>query len=229
MLKGEWRAALLAPPGRAADEGRRAEALRRLAVYRQSRRLFVSPAAELTQIRINALLDGKELIMPGPGLKEGFYLVRPFSVPFPRLKLAVSLKGVALCGRLLRHEELPGLGIDLLLTEALAVDEQGGRLGDGSGFFDLAAAILNQSGALSPEAQVWAAGTRHRPPALPRDPWDVPMHGLIEAEEVLVFPTAGVMPGIYWQYLPAARIRRLTPLWREWRRLQTEGITPGAG
>ncbi len=219
MLKEEWRAALLAQGRAAANEGRRAEALRRLPVYRQSRRLFVSPAAELTQIRINALLDGKELIMPGPGLKEGFYLVKPFSVPFPRLKLAVSLRGVVLYGRLLRHEELPGLGIDLLLTEALAVDDQGGRLGDGSGFFDLAAAVLNQSGALSPEAQVWAAGARHRPPALPLDPWDVPMHGLIEAEEVLVFSTSGALPGIYWQALPAARIKRLTPLWREWRRI----------
>ncbi len=223
MSKEDWRATLLAEgsQSQAADWGRMAEAVRRLDVYRQSLKVFVSPANELTQVRINALLDGKELIMPGPGLKEGFYLLRPFSIPFPQLKLAVSLKGMALNGRLLRHEELPGQGIGLLLTEALAIDSQGNRLGDGSGFFDLAVAILNQCKALNQTAQVWtaAAAVGHRPATLPCDPWDVRMHGMVDTGQELVFPSDNSPPKIYWQALTEQRIKKMTPLWREWHRV----------
>jgi 5-formyltetrahydrofolate cyclo-ligase len=195
-----------------------AEAVRRLPSYRQCRQIFIAPDPGLAQLRINALLDGKELVVPGPGLKEGFYLLHPFRIPFGQLSYAVSLKGIPTHGQLLRHQELVQLAIDVLITDALAVDGAGNRLGDGSGFFDLACAVLQQAGALAEVPAIWAAGVGVLPEQLPCDPWDVRMTGLLSDQGVLSFPPAARLPEIAWQELSRQRIKKLTPLWKEWGR-----------
>jgi 5-formyltetrahydrofolate cyclo-ligase len=220
--KEEWRAELSDTAG-AGETGRIAEAVRKLAPYRQCRQLFISPAPILSQVRINALLDGKELIVPGPGLKEGFYLLRPLSIPFAKLPLAVSMKGIPSHGKLVYHQDLAKLSIELLITEALAVDAHGNRLGDGGGFFDLAWAILHECGALAETATVWAAAVAHQPDELPVDPWDVRMDGLVGPEGEIAFPPAERRPVIDWQQLPKQRIKKITPLWKEWERTQKSG------
>jgi len=206
--------------------GKIAEALRRLEAYRQCRQLFVSPAPALAQIRINALLDGKELIVPGPGLKEGFYLLRPFQVPFTKLSLAVSLKGLPLHGQLLRHQELGQYAIELLVTEALAIDARGNRLGDGNGFFDLACAILNQCGALVEAPLMLAAGGVRELEALPVDPWDVRLHALLGPQGAKFFAPGTGLPGIDWRQLSMQRIKKMTPLWKEWERAGSPAVGP---
>ncbi|MDD5759076.1 MAG: 5-formyltetrahydrofolate cyclo-ligase [Desulfobulbaceae bacterium] len=216
--KEEWRQKYQEMPP-LANPGKIAEAVRRLDAYRQCRQIFVSPAADLAQIRINALLDGKELIMPGPGLKEGFYLFHPYVIPFAKLAFAVSLKGLPIHGTLLRHPELSKLSISLLITEALAVDRSGHRLGDGSGFFDLACAILKQCGALTKATTILAVGTTPETAELPIDPWDVTVHGLIGAQGEFLFSSGGDLPKIDWQQLPKQRIKKVTPLWKEWEKI----------
>ncbi len=196
--------------------GKVAEAVRRLEGYRQCRHIFVSPAPALAQIRINALLDGKELIVPGPGLKEGFYVLRPLQVPFAKLSLAVSLKGLPMHGTLLRHQELAQFAIEVLITEALAVDTHGNRLGDGSGFFDLACAVLNQCRAVVEAPLILAAGVVPQPETLPVDPWDVRMHALIGPQGGRFFMPGTLLPAIDWQQLSRQRIKKMTPLWKEW-------------
>lgn len=218
--KDEWRLELHGE-SLISEGGKRAEALRRLEAYRQSRQIFISPAPRLAQMRINALLDGKELIMPGPGLKEGFYLLRPFMIPFPKLALAVSLKGVATHGQLVYHQNLAQLSIDLLITEALAVDRQGHRLGDGSGFFDLACAILNQCRALAAAPTIWAIADVQIPDELPSDPWDVRVHGLIGPQGEIFYGHQNPLPAIDWWQLPVQRIKKMTPLWKEWENRQS--------
>jgi 5-formyltetrahydrofolate cyclo-ligase len=199
--------------------GKIAEAVRRLDAYRQCQQIFVSPAPSLTQIRINALLDGKKLLVPSPGLKEGFYLLLPYVVPFPKLSLAVSLKGMPMHGQLLRHQDLSQFAISLLITEALAVDNQGHRLGDGNGFFDLACAILKQCGALAETPSVWATGIAPQAESLPFDTWDVTMHGLIGPQGGSFFLPRQDLPDIDWQLLPKQRIKKITPLWKEWEKM----------
>ena len=198
--------------------GKIAEAVRRIEAYRQCRQLFVAPAPALAQIRINALLDGKELIVPGPSLKEGFYLLRPFQVPFTKLGLAVSLKGLPLHGQLLGHQEVSQLAIELLVTDALAVDARGNCLGDGNGFFDLACAILNQCGALVEAPLILAAGVILEPESLPVDSWDVRVHALIGPQGGKFFSPGICLPDIDWQQLSRQRIKKMTPLWKEWER-----------
>jgi len=217
--KDEWRQELQGEMA-AGSGGKVAEVVRRQEAYRRSHRIFVSPAPALSQLRINALLDGKELIMPGPGLKEGFYRLRPFVTPLPKLGLAVSLKGVSSHGQLIYHHDLAGLAIDLLLTEAVAVDGEGHRLGDGSGFFDLSCAILNHCRALTATPTIWAVAVSKTTEPLPSDPWDVRVHGLLEPQGLTFFSHQDPLPSIDWRQLPMPRIKKVTPLWKEWERHQ---------
>ncbi|MBU3937029.1 MAG: hypothetical protein KKD53_05830, partial [Proteobacteria bacterium] len=93
ITKEEVRADFLdASEGKAS--GKSAEIVRRLEKYRDAKRIFVGPTARLQQIRINALTDGKELLVPAPGLKEGFYLLAPYEIPFKHLAFAVGYNGL---------------------------------------------------------------------------------------------------------------------------------------
>lgn len=203
------------PPLAMAEAGRLAQHLRAFEAYRGAACLFVSPAPILKQLRINALLDGKSLLMPAPGLHDGFYLFAPFTIAFPRLAQAVTPQGMARYGRRLTTGQLAGLDLALLVTDALAVDPCGGMLGDGNGFFDLAAAILAATGALAPQTLVVGAGPAVAR-ALPAEPWDVRADYRLDGAGLTPCQTtaaAGSWP-IFWQQLPLVRIRRITPLWQ---------------
>lgn len=215
--KDEWRQAYHGTSlGR---DGKTAEVLRSLDEYRRTRHVFIEPTPALAQMRINALLDGKQLILPGPGLRDGFYCLMPFVVPFPKLTFAVSIKGVPVYGKLLTREDLTGLDIGIMVAEALAVDASGVRLGDGSGFFDLACAILNHCGALSDSVRILAAAVANRPEQLPVDPWDVRMHGVLGPQGMQSFQHDEGRPAIDWHQLTQQRIKKITPLWQEWKSL----------
>ncbi len=205
------------------EEGNRAaEQLRRLPAYREAKALFAAPGAELLQIRSNALVDGKELLMPGPGLKEGFFLLRPYTVSFEEVAHAVTYKGLARFGKRLDRRDIQGLGLDLLLTGAVAVDGCGGRLGDGHGFFDLAAAILHDSGAVPLGGLTLAVVAERQIVAgeLPHEIWDVRVDGLVTpagVKEINDGPTA--RPTVRWESVPFKKVRKMTPLWQLYQEL----------
>jgi len=196
--------------------GRIAELLRREPAYRGARQILVSPLPSLQQVRINALLDGKELIVPAPGLKDGFYLLKPYSIPFPQLAHSVSIKGFAKAGQRLSRPEVESLAVSLCITDAVAVDQQGNRLGDGLGFFDLSVAILAALGAISRDAVLVAlvdAGQIMAKP-LPVACWDVPLDIIISEQQVFRPQHVASPPRpIFWEHLPDRKIRKITPLW----------------
>ena len=66
------------------ERGRAAERLRRLPEYRKARTMAVMPDSVLLQARINALNDGKDIIVATPGLKQGLVRVTPDDVPVAR-------------------------------------------------------------------------------------------------------------------------------------------------
>ena len=196
--------------------GRAAELLRREPFYRASPRILVSPVPALQQVRINCLVDGKELIVPGPGLKDGFYLLKPYAVPFHALPHAVSIKGLAAAGRRLSRAEVEKLSLALLVTGAVAVDRLGNRLGDGLGFFDLSWAVLAELGALQSDAAVAAcvneAQIVEKP--LPVACWDVPADIIVTEKDVYPAPHGSPAPRrLFWQHLPERRTRKITPIW----------------
>ncbi len=192
--------------------GRVAQSLRREQVYRRAETIFVTPAHCLHQVRINSLVDNKRLLMPTPGLKKGFVLLRPGTVPFPKLGFSVTPGGMAQFGEYPGLEQLDSLNIGLLLTDAVAVDQNGHRLGHGRGFFDLAGAILAESGALARDATFLAMATI-RNCRLPVDPWDIPLSGVLGIDGIQRFSQQKKPgPRIFWDRLAMARIRKITLL-----------------
>lgn len=230
ISKEEVRARVVMPWGKSAP-GKIAEQVRRLAAYRRAARIFVTPSPILQQVRINALTDGKELLMPGPRLREGFYLLKPYAIPFADLGHAVSYKGLARHGRRLSMEELAAARVGLLLIDPVAVDARGGFVGDGKGFFDLSVAILGEVRALAPDAEAYGVGEAgqllSRPLALAA--WDVRLAGLITPQGLL--PCAGgdlAGSRVLWPELPEIRVRKITPLWKLWQKRQ-DSVDQGGG
>ncbi|MFW8600368.1 5-formyltetrahydrofolate cyclo-ligase [Desulfobacterota bacterium M19] len=213
--KEDVRQTLAGIPANPAQHGRLAQELRRLTEYNRAANLFITPAPILSQIRINALIDGKKVIMPAAGLREGFYLLTPYTIPFPKLTLAVSLKGLSSFGRRLHYHDLEDLKIDLLITEALAVSEKGERLGGGDGFFDLSCAALSASHALnvSPEICAVIDNKSRFVKSLPTAPWDVPINILLSPSGSQALYKGFQAPDLDWRQIPPKRIKRLTPLW----------------
>jgi 5-formyltetrahydrofolate cyclo-ligase len=198
--------------------GQVAEHLRRLEKYRQASQLFIDPSPLLKQARINALADGKLLIMPGPGLKEGFYRLDPYRIPFSKLALAAAGRELPSFGqKITARSEVSLLKVELLIGEYWAVDERGYGVGEGKGFFDLAMALLAELEGLADDYRVMVAvQDRCRLVAgLPVDPWDIAANGILTPEKVIMISQISPRrPDIVWEALTLDRIRRITPLWK---------------
>ncbi len=196
--------------------GKLAQALRRTDIYRQSTVVYVDGAVALHQVRINCLLDGKQLCMPSPALKSGFFLFKPYTVPFKDLPYAVLLKGVEGHGTQLAEAEIASLGIDLALTDVVAVDEQGRRLGDGSGFFDLALGILAEYSGLTASCKTAGLVTAEQvcKEEIPMAAWDVVLDFAVSVNQEYSFAGSTEALKIYWDALAEKKIRKLDLLWK---------------
>lgn len=210
-----------APPSTVA--GKIAERIRRMDEYRHAKTILMMPSPLLFQARINCLLDGKVLLMPSPALKSGFYRVKPFSIPFADLAYGTSLKGITLFGRKVQGKQLQGIAVDLALTGCVALDQKGGRLGEGTGFFDLSMGLLGTMGCVTEQTPVGcvAGELQMSPDELPCEVWDVGVdflvtesrsHAYRENGETAVAPVK-VKPAVHWDALEKKQIRKIEPLW----------------
>jgi len=199
-----------------AVQGKIAERLRRLDVYRHAKQVFMDPSLLLRQARINALIDGKELIMPAAGLKEGFYLLKPFSIPFRNLGGAVTYQGLDRYGQKLVFEEISSLEISLMAGEVLAVDSIGMFVADGHGFFDLTAAVFAETGALTDACRAVAVidDPNRIVDKLPPDPWDIECAFYLTPQTEGKLSDSVVRGKIYWDDLNRDRVRKLSPLFK---------------
>ncbi len=196
--------------------GKLAQQLRAEPIYRSSDVFFVSPSPLLHQIRINALLDGKKLVMPTPGLKEGFVLYLPYKLSFRDLSYAVTSKGIGKFGERVDEDDYGSLGIDMLLTDAVAVDQDGNRLGDGLGYFDLACAVLEETDALCQGKNILAVGASHQliPEKIECEAWDVQMDAFLSEKGLTHFHQDTRKITLFWDQLSDKRIKKIAPLWK---------------
>ena len=195
--------------------GKVAEQVRRSKYYAASRQIYVDPAPELLQVRINALIDQKELILPSGGLKLGFFLLKPNTIPFNKLAHALTFNGMGEFGEKLLSENLDSLDIDLSIVSCWAVDGFGGRIGDGLGFADIALALLEEYGALKNTSTIFGAVPESRifSESLPADPWDLVLDGYVTQSDTQYFSAVRKPSPIIWSALPKKRIRKIQPLW----------------
>jgi 5-formyltetrahydrofolate cyclo-ligase len=214
-LRTAWRMKL-ADLEAAPQWGRAAEKMRHLPVYRTNETIFAAPGESLRQIRINCLADGKNLVMPGPSLRQGFFILPARTVPFKNIAAAVDYKGLEKYGQLLKEERMSRLSVGLLLTGSLALDLNGGRRGDGNGYFDLCCALLSELGSLHPRWSAWSFCLEDQISAdpLPRDRWDIQITGAVTPEKIHSFPPSEQQPHIFRYALPADRIKRIDPLYK---------------
>jgi 5-formyltetrahydrofolate cyclo-ligase len=99
--------------------------------YKGASSIMVCPDSPQAPVRRMALLDGKLLVMPTPGLKFGYLIIKPDKVK-GREKEASTIKGAFKYGE---RTNAPPL-LDLIVEGSVAVDLNGYRLGKGKGFGD---------------------------------------------------------------------------------------------
>ncbi len=213
-IRAEWQRKRADTP--LAHWGKPAENLRRLQTYRNAATVFATPHDTLHQARINCLVDGKNLLMPGPSIREGFFILAARTVLFKDISVAVTYKGLQKHGQVLKVNELSQYPAGLLLTDSLAVDQGGGRIGDGNGYFDLCCAILQKLDGLEPEAEIMTFIQEEQlsRELLPQDNWDIKMTGAVTPARRLRFDPPGRKPQIFWDMLPRDRIKRIDPLFK---------------
>jgi 5-formyltetrahydrofolate cyclo-ligase len=215
-IRREWLARLAKKSEKQIHWGRAAEQLRKLQSYRNALIVFATPHVSLRQMRINCLLDGKDLIMAGPSMRNGFYLLKPHTIPFTELSTAVTYQGLEKSGQLISHEKIKNHRIDLLLADALTVDQRGTRLGDGNGFVDLSYGILSEVEAVQPATVVITVVSDEQltGDTLPLEKWDVKVNGAVTPTCSIEFAIDQIEGKIYWEALQQERIKKISPLWK---------------
>lgn len=204
----------LIPPFEGA--GRAAERVRFLPEYKGARRVMVPPDQAQLQVRINALMDGKDLIVASPGLKEGFFLFRREDLRPPLWAKALRGSNLPYYGRPLKLEEIGQ--IDLMITGAVAVGLNGGRIGKGKGYFDLEYLILREVGAVDEGTPIVAVVDDLQVyQEVPVEDGDVSVDVIVTPTRVIRVGRPPRPRGIPWEDLPLRLIRRMKPLWELYR------------
>ena len=193
---------------------RAAEILRQLELYKGIRTIMVPPDRAQLQVRMNALLDGKRLIMATPGLRDGFYLLEKQWLGAKHWARAARSSGVRKFGKRLTTSREDIGQVDILVTGAVAVDSRGGRIGKGSGYFDLEYAILCEIGCVKEETPVVAlVDDLQLYEEVPREQHDISVDYIVTPTRVIrVEDVYRRSVHIDWQGLDSVRIRRIRAL-----------------
>jgi len=117
--------------------------------WKTSRTVFAAPDNSLEQMRANALLQGKRLVVPTFGLRRGYVLLDPAEIAPEQFSLASTLDGMERCGAAVVVPGFEALGkIDLILTGAAAASSDGQHIGPGNHFLSIERREMEESGVI---------------------------------------------------------------------------------
>ncbi len=128
-------------------------------------------------------MDGKILVMATPRLRKGFLLLDPCIIPRSHIIEASSIRGAFKHGSFIKPFDVK---VDFSVVGSVAVSEDGGRLGKGTGYSDREYWILRNAGSLASETA--AATTVHElqiVERIPKDEWDVPVDVIVTPSRVI--------------------------------------------
>lgn len=118
--------------------------------YRQSRFIFITPDNCLDRLRLQALLDGKTVLMTTYSIKRGFWLLDPAWISSDLYLYASTLDGMERVGKPVTLSDIAKMPvIDYMVTGTGAINHDGVRFGKGHGFFDAEWGMLYQLGRIS--------------------------------------------------------------------------------
>jgi 5-formyltetrahydrofolate cyclo-ligase len=196
-----------------------------LDIYRRSSVAFITPDNCLERLRAQTVRDGKVQIMPTYGIRRGLVELCPKDVPAGLEEYAVLLDVIETLGH---HVSLDTLRrqyrIDLVVTGASVVSEDGIRFGKGHGFFDLEWAMLYQTGVVDTTTPVVAFvhDCQVVDIELEASPFDTICDYIVTPTRVIEVenpqkPTSGVL----WDRLQEGMLKDIPPL-RELRGLERD-------
>lgn len=93
-----------------------------------------------------------------------------------------------------RFNRLRAADLDILFLPLLGFDDAGYRMGMGGGYYDASLAYLRRRRTWRKPRLIGLAFEVQRVARLPRDPWDVPLDGVITERCYYRFSNAGVAP-----------------------------------
>ena len=130
------------------------EAVHRLidhSFYRDAELIFITPDNCLDRLRLQALQDGKVVLMTTYSIKRGFGLLDPAKIAPDHYLYASTLDGMERVGRHLTLAEIQATlpNVDYMVTGTGAINHEGVRFGKGHGFFDSEWGMLYQIGRIS--------------------------------------------------------------------------------
>ena len=118
--------------------------------YRESNFVFITPDNCLDRLRLQALKDGKTVLMTTYSIKRGFWLLEPSTIAPDLYLYASTLDGMEHVAKPVDLEAIRMMPtIDYMVTGTGAINMEGVRFGKGHGFFDAEWGMLYQLGRIS--------------------------------------------------------------------------------
>ena len=111
--------------------------------YREAKTIFIAPDNCIERLRLQALRDGKKVLMTTYSIKRGFWLLDPENIEADLYPYAAMLDGMERLAQSVSIEEIAAMPkIDYMVTGTGAINHEGVRFGKGHGFFDAEWGIL---------------------------------------------------------------------------------------
>ncbi len=160
-----------------------AQKLRSLPEYKSAMVVFCNPDSPQRPVREMVLRDGKILVVATPKLRQGFLLVDPSSLSPSQVSEASTIRGAFKFGRSIDPDEVE---VDLFVAGSVAVSQNSGRVGKGTGYSDQEYTMLKNAGSLTAATPV--VTTVHDiqvVESIPSQEWDIPVDVIVTPTEVI--------------------------------------------
>ena len=199
----------------------------KLPQYTSANIVFITPDNCLEGLRLDALKAAKAVLTTTYGIRRGFWLLDPSTIPPERYEYACTLDGMEKLAKPVSLKKImeEHLKVDLMVTGTGAINRKGVRFGKGHGFFDLEWARLYSIEAISYETP--AAAIVHDCQLLDEellpDTFDTVCDIVVTPEQVIeVEETKKPRCGILWERLAEGMFEDIPPL-RELKKLLDSG------
>lgn len=119
--------------------------------YRDADLVFITPDNCLDRLRLQALRDGKTVLMTTYSIKRGFWLLDPKEIDPDLYLYASTLDGMERVGLPVSLRDIAAtIGkVDYMVTGTGAINHEGVRFGKGHGFFDAEWGMLYRIGRIT--------------------------------------------------------------------------------